>query len=267
MYSSDPWPVMTWPVEEGVALHLPWHVGANIELAENICDHSLRLSRTKKRVITQGERVAGEPVRSNRIDDARTARHRRVGTGAGPSQGRGRRDRVSAPGSNRCGSSASTRARPWSPRRRASCATGWPPITPTGCSRCGAPRTRQVDRLSLIVDPQVAEPGARSGRAAGRRRRCAGRRGRAGEPRRNRGRQGPSLGAARPALHLRELRRRQAQRAGPCRRPAGRRGLRQPGPYGAVQPALPLWRRRSRQDPSDARDRLACPHCTPRAAR
>ena len=66
--------------------------------------------------------------------------------------------------------------------------------------------------------------------------------------------------AARSALHLREFRRRQAQRARPCRRPPRRRSLRRPGAHGAVQPAVPLWRRRPRQDPSDACHRLAHPH-------
>ena len=62
-----------------------------------------------------------------------------------------------------------------------------------------------------------------------------------------------AVGAARSALHLRQLRRRQAQRVRLCRRPARRRAP----PSRAVQPAVPLWRRRPRQDPPDARHRLA----------
>ena len=57
---------------------------------------------------------------------------------------------------------------------------------------------------------------------------------------------------SRSPLHLRDLRRRQAQRVRRCRRPARRRRR-----HGPVQPAVPLWRRRARQDPPDARHRLA----------
>ncbi len=57
-----------------------------------------------------------------------------------------------------------------------------------------------------------------------------------------------------PALHVRELRRRQAERARPCRGPARRRRR-----HGHLQPAVPLWRRRAWQDPPDARDRVADP--------
>ena len=54
----------------------------------------------------------------------------------------------------------------------------------------------------------------------------------------------------RGAADLRPVRRRQAERAGPCRRPP--RGRRRSG---HLQPAVPLWRRRPRQDPPDARHR------------
>ncbi len=57
---------------------------------------------------------------------------------------------------------------------------------------------------------------------------------------------------ARPALHLRQLRRRQAERVRPCLRPPGGG---QPGEP-RLQPAVPLRRRRPRQDAPDARHRL-----------
>ena len=68
-----------------------------------------------------------------------------------------------------------------------------------------------------------------------------------------RGTDGPApRPGARPSLHLRRLRRRQAERIRLC--------LRAPGCRAAVQPrlqsAVPLWRRRPRQDPSDACHRL-----------
>ena len=53
--------------------------------------------------------------------------------------------------------------------------------------------------------------------------------------------------AARSAIHLRQLRGRQVQRTGPCRGSAGRQQR-----QGPVQPAVPLWRRGSGQDPLDA---------------
>ena len=71
-----------------------------------------------------------------------------------------------------------------------------------------------------------------------------------------------SSAPARSPPHLREFRRRQVERAGPCRRLPGR-GRR----HRAVQPAVPLWRRRPRQDPPDARDRLAHPQEERRSAR
>ena len=49
-----------------------------------------------------------------------------------------------------------------------------------------------------------------------------------------------AVGAARPALHLRQLRRRQAERAGARRGAPRRRGRRS-----ELQPGLPLWRRRA----------------------
>ena len=58
--------------------------------------------------------------------------------------------------------------------------------------------------------------------------------------------------AARRALHLRQLRRRQAERAGACR---GAAGGRRAAPVD-LQPALPLRRRGPGQDAPDARDRL-----------
>ena len=61
----------------------------------------------------------------------------------------------------------------------------------------------------------------------------------------------PAAGAA---LHLRQFRRRQAERTGLRRRPAGRRFGRHP-----LQPAVHPRRRRPRQDPSDARHGLAHP--------
>ncbi len=69
--------------------------------------------------------------------------------------------------------------------------------------------------------------------------------------------------SARPALHLRELRDRQVERVRrlPPRAASPTRRSR------AIQPALPLWRRRPGQDASDACDRLAYPQAPPAAPR
>ena len=148
-------------------------------------------------------------------------------------------------------------------RRHGFCAIGWRPITPTGCWRCGGRRTsRSSASPSLSRAPSTPANGNHYRRPAMMTLRkqtlpLPAVRGPAAADR-NRRRQGAALGS-RPALHFREFRRRQAQRACPCRRPARRRGLRRPGHIGAVQPAVPLRRRRARQDPSDARDRLARP--------
>ncbi len=64
---------------------------------------------------------------------------------------------------------------------------------------------------------------------------------------------------SRSPLRFREFRRRQAQRARPRRRAPCRRGLRVSGYPGAVQPVVSVWRRRARQDASDARCSLARP--------
>ena len=118
-----------------------------------------------------------------------------------------------------------------------------------------------IVRLSLIVESadRLRRHGRRSssGRFNGNNR--------AGRSARRRRRQGSAFRTARLTLHLREFHRRQAQRAGPCGRPAGRRSLRRPGAIRAVQSAFPVWRRRPRQDAPDARDRLAYPAARPGA--
>ena len=145
--------------------------------------------------------------------------------------------------------------------RRASCATGWRRITPIACARCGTPRTRRSPPSTSSSAAARRRPRRPRRRQA---RRCAT--GRSDAPAAHEPGEEKEIGArARSALHLREFRRRQAQRARPCRRAPRRRILGRPGRR-AVQPAVPLWRRRARQDPSDARHRLAHPRRTTRRA-
>ena len=101
-------------------------------------------------------------------------------------------------------------------------------------------------------------------------RRCApgggvGPRGRRRPPPGHAPRRRPPRLAARRALHLRQLRRRQAERARPRRRPPRGRG-RHRGRPGHLQPALPLRRGRPRQDPPHARHRLGGEAAEPRGA-
>ncbi len=114
---------------------------------------------------------------------------------------------------------------------------------------------------SPAVSPTAASPPSASwtsaGAAAGPAQASAAA---AAAPRSERG--GRDRRAARPALHIRELRRRHAERARLRRGQAGRRaGL------AALQSPVPLRRRRPRQDPSDARHRLADPRARTRGAR
>ena len=117
---------------------------------------------------------------------------------------------------------------------------------------CVNPR---VCGIALIVRPASSAPGRRAP-ARGARAGTGAARGRAATA------GGRHRRTARSALHLRPLRRRHVQRSRLRRRQAGRRARR-----AAVQPAVPLWRRRPRQDPSDACHRLADPAPRTRAAR
>ena len=149
-------------------------------------------------------------------------------------------------------SSAPTTASGTSRRRPASSAPGSRATTATRSASCSA-RTASRSAGSSSASPRErrcgpacrGRPGARAGAAGG----SDGRPGRR-----------PARLAARRPLHLRQLRRRQAERTRPCRGAAGGRGR-----AGHLQPAVPLRRRGPRQDPPDARDRLGgAPEATPR---
>ena len=113
-----------------------------------------------------------------------------------------------------------------------------------------------ISRLDFSVAPAAGgAPRAEAPVARGRRRAPPGH-----APRRR-----PPRLAARRALHLRQLRRRQAERARPRRRPPRGRGRHRWRP-GHLQPAFPLRRGRPRQDPPHARHRLGGEAAEPRGA-
>ncbi len=111
----------------------------------------------------------------------------------------------------------------------------------------GGPRHRADRRDRDRHDLSRTTAGKARGPRARPRHDHAAARGAAGRRRRDRR-------PGRSALHLRELRGRPAQRARLRRREAGRRAR-----GAALQSLVPLRRGRPRQDPSDARDRLADP--------
>ena len=129
-------------------------------------------------------------------------------------------------------------------RRKTPRSAGW--TCASGNAR-RPPIRRKPARPRPLRQPPWRHPGGNPGRGGDARRGERRRPGRGGRARPARGQP-----RARSALHLRQLRRRQAQRVRLCLRPAGGRAAVQPG----LQPAVPVWRRRPRQDPSDARHRL-----------
>ena len=139
-----------------------------------------------------------------------------------------------------------------SPCRRGSCATGWRRITPTACARCGMPRTRAITAVEIVVAGGGRRPTAESRRA----RRAARREADAEPTKRTSARRSIRASPSRISSSASPTSWRMPPRAASPKPRSAR-------PRGAVQSAVPLWRRRARQDPSHACDRLA--HPDPRA--